>query len=407
MDAYLAEDGRSAELVGVISDRKKLVGGSLIELLAPSRPGPMGWSGATEGPVEYVTIALQDGQVLTCVDSGLFLVCEGDRRLAVLVNGAGDRTGFGRKLQIEVMAPGREYAERFLAEVRTLMRKLNAYRGRVLSLSLNLDETLRLHFHSFPRIGRDGVILPDGLLERLERHTVGFSRHTKKLLASGRHLKRGILLHGPPGTGKTLTVMYLAGQMRERTVLVLTGRGVNFIRQSCSMSRVLQPSIVILEDVDLIAEERTRPGADCTPILFELLNEMDGLAEDTDVIFLLTTNRPDLLEPALVSRPGRIDAAIEIPLPDATCRRKLFDLYGRGLTLGVRDMDRFIARTEGLSGAFIRELFRKAALFALDETDQLHVADRHLEEALHQLVIEGGTLTKSLPGARQATVPRD
>ncbi len=92
------------------------------------------------------------------------------------------------------------------------------------------------------------------------------------------------------------------------------------IEQSCALARILQPSIVVLEDVDLVAEERTRPGAACTaPLLFELLNQMDGLADDADVLFLLTTNRPDILEPALAARPGRVDQAIEIPLPDAEC----------------------------------------------------------------------------------------
>ena len=82
----------------------------------------------------------------------------------------------------------------------------------------------------------------------------------------------------------------------------------------------------MLEDVDLIAEERTRQGSGCTTLLFELLNQMDGLADDADILFVLTTNRPDLLEPALAARPGRIDQAIEVPLPDADCRRRLFEL---------------------------------------------------------------------------------
>src|SRR5438067_5509225 len=135
---------------------------------------------------------------------------------------------------------------------------------------------MQVHFHRFPRIERDDIILPEGLLQRVERQTPGFARQSAKLLEMGRHLKRGLLLHGLPGTGKTLTAMYLAGQMRDRTVLLLTGRGLGLIERSCAMARVLQPSIVILEDVDLVAEERTRPGAACTALLFELLNEMDG-----------------------------------------------------------------------------------------------------------------------------------
>src|SRR5262249_35565048 len=159
--------------------------------------------------------------------------------------------------------------------------------------------------------------------------------------------KRGLLLHGAPGTGKTLTAMYLAGQSSDRTVIILTGRSLGLIEQSCAMARALQPSTIIIEDVDLIAEERTHQGHACTAILFELLNQMDGLGDDADVLFVLTTNRPDILEPALASRPGRIDQAVEIPLPDAACRRRLFALYGQGLQLSLSDPERFVKRTEG------------------------------------------------------------
>jgi cell division protease FtsH len=129
---------------------------------------------------------------------------------------------------------------------------------------------------------------------------------------------------------------------------------------------------------------------------------MDGLAEGIDILFILTTNRPDVLEPALAARPGRIDQAIEVPLPDAECRRRLLDLYGRGLTLELEDRERWIARTEGVSAAFIRELLRKAAMFAAEEGGELPlvVRDRHLAEGLTELVL-GGALTQSLLGGKQ------
>jgi len=129
---------------------------------------------------------------------------------------------------------------------------------------------------------------------------------------------------------------------------------------------------------------------------------MDGLADDADILFLLTTNRPDILEPALASRPGRIDQAIEMPLPDRTCRQRLFDLYGQGLTLHLERLPQLIDQTEGVSGAFIRELMRKAALFTADESDDMIVEDRHIEEALRELVFDGGELTKRLLGASRA-----
>ncbi|HMQ33862.1 MAG TPA: ATP-binding protein [Chloroflexaceae bacterium] len=205
------------------------------------------------------------------------------------------------------MAPDRIAAEAFLAAMRLAIRRTNVYRGHVISLEPTEHGDIGVRFHRLPGIPRGGIILPAGVLERIERQTVGFARLGERLKAAGRHLKRGLLLYGPPGTGKTLTAMYLAGQMPERTIILLTGQGIGLVEQSCQLARLLQPTTVILEDVDLIAEERTHQNTGTNALLFELLNQMDGLADDADVLFLLTTNRPDILEPALAARPGRID----------------------------------------------------------------------------------------------------
>ena len=157
--------------------------------------------------------------------------------------------------------------------------------------------------------------------------------------------------------------------------------------------------MVILEDVDLVAEERGAGFMGENPLLFELLNEMDGLAEDADVIFACTTNRPDLLEPALAARPGRVDQATEIPLPDADCRRRLISLYGKGLYLRLEDVASIVARTDGTSASFIKELLRRATLLAAEEGGELVLTDRHVFEALDELLVAGGTLTMRLLAA--------
>ena len=159
---------------------------------------------------------------------------------------------------------------------------------------------------------------------------------------------------------------------------------------------------IILEDVDLIGTElgqHQTVGANA--LLFELLNQMDGLADDADLLFVLTTNRPEILEPALAARPGRIDQAIEVPAPDATCRSRPSDLYGQGLQAEGVDWDYVVERTAGVSGAFIRELLRKAAVFAAEDATngEMVIRQKHLDEGLAELLTAGGVPTQSLLGS--------
>ncbi len=396
IEEMLDSPGRRAELLGVLS-HDEYRGPSLGRL---SRPVPT--RDFEQGPVEYTEVLLPGGRHLSCIKSGLYLVRDEDRPLALLVAVA--RHTHPPVLQVEVMAPERAEAEQFLQQIQKLTKHGKAYRGHVLSLDRDCWGGLTIRHHELPAIRREDVILPEALLRRIERHTLSFSKHADRLRSAGRHLKRGVLLFGPPGTGKTLTAMYLVSQMPGRTVLLLTGQGIGSIEAACLFARMLEPATVVLEDVDLIGTQRDNQVVGANALLFELLNQMDGLADDVDILFVLTTNRPDVLEPALAARPGRIDQAIEVPPPDAECRRRLFELYSRGLRVEVADWDRLIQRTAGVSGAFIRELLRKAAIYAAEEdgTEPLVVCDRHLDEGLTELLVAGGPLTQSLLGASGA-----
>lgn len=357
--------------------------------------GPNAEAGVSLGPVEYIEVELSENQTLSCLKQVLILV-QGPAPMAVLLLNRDVMFGVSSNLALEVMCPEREAAESFVARVRQSMRRNSVYRGHVISLSGTEALGMEVKFHRLPEIARDDIILPVGLLTQIERHSLVFSRHRERLLASGRHLKRGLLLHGPPGTGKTLTAMYLAGLDQERTVLLCTGRSQGLLSDTCSLARKLSPATIILEDVDLIAENRNSVHA-CQTLLFELLNEMDGLSEDSDILFVLTTNRPELLEPALAARPGRIDQALEVPLPDADCRERLLKLYLTGLNSAVDDFSGLVSRTEAVSAAFIRELVRRATLLAAEESEELLVTERHLYAALRELALS--KLTKKLLGA--------
>jgi cell division protease FtsH len=282
------------------------------------------------------------------------------------------------------------------------------FRGHVLSFGgdvFDRGQGALLQFQDRPRLDRAGVILPADVLDGIERHVLGIARQAGRLTASGQHLKRGLLLHGPPGTGKTHTIRYLLGQLPSSTVVIMSGAALRFIGQACSVARTLQPSVLVIEDVDLIAEERgSRPGQH--PLLFELLNQMDGLGADVDVTFLLTTNRADMLEEALAARPGRVDHAAELPIPDAAARRALMALYQGRLILDLADADTAVARTEGVTASFLKELLRRAALQAAerdpaaDPATPLRVTDADMTAALDELLGTRSQLTRILLGSR-------
>src|SRR5205807_8618845 len=131
--------------------------------------------------------------------------------------------------------------------------------------------------------------------------------------------------------------------------------------------RLFQPSMVVIEDVDLIARERTAmhtPGEEV--LLNKLLNEMDGLKPESDILFVLTTNRPEKLEEALAARPGRIDQAIEFPLPDADGRAKLVRLCSRQVEVPEEVARAVVKKSDGVSASFIKELMRRATQFYLE-----------------------------------------
>jgi ATP-dependent 26S proteasome regulatory subunit len=133
-----------------------------------------------------------------------------------------------------------------------------------------------------------------------------------------------------------------------------------------------------------------------------LLNEMDGLCPDTDLFFILTTNRPEALEGTLASRPGRIDQAIEFPLPDEEGRRKLVHLYARGLSLSEDVVETAVRRTERVSASFIKELMRRAAQFLIERDGDGALTTADLDRALDELLFAGGSLNCRLLGLQHA-----
>ncbi|MDO5498630.1 MAG: ATP-binding protein [Propionibacteriaceae bacterium] len=303
----------------------------------------------------------------------------------------------GRTAGLEVLAAP-ETAEAVLSRIRQNMSDHNVFRAQVVSFAEVSEEyepsTGGISFHERPRIDADQVILPAGALERIHRHIVGTARHRAALQAAGQHLKRGLLLYGPPGTGKTHTVRHLIGSLEGVTCFLLSGNSLRFIAETATMAQALQPSVVVLEDVDLIAEDRGMHGPQ--PLLFSLLDAMDGLSGESDIAFILTTNRADLLEDALSQRPGRVDLALHVPRPDAEERLALLRLYAGSLPLRAPALGRASERPDGVTASFFKELGRRTVLVAAEAGTEVN--DDLLTEVLDEMLSDAETLTRTLLG---------
>ena len=367
---------------------------SLSDLMAQAQ-----WGSFRQGQVDRLNLATGPDTDRATVAFGLHVFAYDGAPVAVLQRAANPQ--YHATGRLEVLAPTPETATALLTEVRGLSLARSVLRGQVVSFSGNSYEHYLsgITFVPRPDLPADRVILPLGTLDQVRAHVVGLAKHREQLQRNGQHLKRGVLLYGPPGTGKTHTVRHLVGAVPGTTVVLLSGTQLMYVAQAAQIARAHQPAIVVLEDCDLIAEDRDHGhyGGGPSPLLFTLLDAMDGLDADADVVFLLTTNRADALERALAQRPGRVDLAVEIPLPDEAARRDLVRLYAGGIPFSDAAVAEAASAAAGTTASYAKELVRRAVLLAA--MDGREPDDRDLAAATRQLQADGASLTRALLGS--------
>jgi len=352
------------------------------------------------GPVEYVTVATGPTTTRQTKSTAVHLFRFEGVPVAALQRAADPRAGRS-EATLDVITATPEVAPRLLAEIRRLMNELSVVRGNVVSFARSeygASGVGGMTFLERPTITADQVILPEGLLDRIRAHVVEIGDRADELRARGQHLKRGVLLYGPPGTGKTLTIRHLIHETPGTTVVLLQGAALGLIGEAASLARAMSPALVVLEDVDLVAADRGDFGLQ--PLLFEVLDALDGLDGDADVAFVLTTNRAEILEPALAARPGRVDLALEIPLPELSARQRLFQVYGSDLPFSAEALERAAERAEGVTASFAKEVIRRAVLRAV--SDDRDVTDGDLATALDAMIDDTRGISRVLFGGEAA-----
>jgi len=237
----------------------------------------------------------------------------------------------------------------------------------------------------------------DGVKQEITE-VVDFLKHPEKFAEIGARIPKGILLVGPPGTGKTLIARAVAGEAGVPFMSVtgsdfmemFVGVGASRVRDLFQSARKMGRAIIFIDEIDSIGRKR---GAglggghdEREQTLNQMLAEMDGFEVTTGIVMMAATNRPDILDPALL-RPGRFDRQVVVPLPELDDRRKILDVHVRHKRIaGDVDLDVVARGTPGMSGADLANLVNEAALFAVRE-GATEIAMRHFELARDRVLI--------------------
>ncbi|WGD36815.1 ATP-dependent zinc metalloprotease FtsH [Lysinibacter sp. HNR] len=247
-----------------------------------------------------------------------------------------------------------------------------------------------------PKVTFDDVAGADEAIEELGE-IKEFLQDSSRFLAVGARIPKGVLLYGPPGTGKTLLARAVAGEAGvpfysisgSDFVEMFVGVGASRVRDLFDQAKQNSPAIIFVDEIDAVGQRRGQGmggGHDeREQTLNQLLVEMDGFDVKTNVILIAATNRPDMLDPALL-RPGRFDRQIGVDAPDMKGRRKILEVHSKGKPLAENvDLDVVARKTPGFTGADLANVLNEAALLTARSNAQL-IDNRALDEAIDRVI---------------------
>lgn len=246
----------------------------------------------------------------------------------------------------------------------------------------------------------EDVVLSEENQHTLKRNVVDFFEHMDLFKARNLKSSRGVMLAGPPGTGKTLTCNVLMNDVNVTTIVVTRDSlsETGDIAGVYEMAQKFAPTLLVFEDIDTLGGI-TRMAGD-HPLLGEFLNALSGTESNEGVVTLATTNHANKLDWALIDRPGRFDARIDLGYPDAELRERILNKYLEKLEHDKLKLKSIVKDTEGLSGAYLEEIVRTAFVLSLEDNNydvtKAKVTQKHLEKATQNIITQREKVKKDL-----------
>ena len=322
---------------------------------------------------------------------------------------------YSHEVVLEVGVKEQEQAEEVFKEVLDQASSLSIFKNKMIEVAFEQEvkdsygdieryEKVNPMFLDRAAVTADDIILDDVTNGIIQRTILDFHERRKDLMKVGLPGRRGVLFYGPPGTGKTYTCRYISHRLESATTIIATGLSLLHIRSICNIARMLQPSLVILEDVDLVYSQRDQNIY--TTALGELMDELDGFRHEDHIVFILTTNALDRVETAIRERPGRISQCVYFGPPTPELRRRYLESLLAPYDCLRLSVDKVIESTDGATQAFLKELVYRSVQVATETqaigSEPLVLSDEHFHTALDEMRLSAGRSGDAIMGFRIA-----
>lgn len=358
--------------------------------------------GEGECAAEFSNIEVSPGKFESRLSYGDYLLSGDAEKYAVHME-----AGYSNDFKLKVISrSGNPGSAEFLRDMLQYAKDHNFLKGKKIDPQCNFIKFDKTYTW-------DDVVFPEKIKDEIRKNLLNLIDSREIYHKNGLQLKRGLIFSGVPGCGKTQTFKVLCNQV-DWTVLWVSPkhleRGAKAIAQIVTLAKELSPTIMLLEDIDLYGG--SRESNHNPALLGEMMNQLDGVQDNTDIITIATTNNKEVLEKALLDRPGRFDKVIDFPLPDEHERFKMLQVFSNGL---VDDSVPFLKKvadvsSKGMTGAEVRELVNMAILLAVDEkaygTDQrLILTKSHFDAAKAAIKTKDFTKVIGINTGKSSSLP--